>query len=84
MMRDSGFFVFLSPPVTKKYDSKTKAKTVIAEGCLTHDGFFIFRWGHSKSKNGILYKDSIVDVAKPEMNIKVYLHGQRVYLKAGT
>jgi len=36
------------PPVTKKYDSRTKAKTTIAEGGFTHPGFFSFKLGTSK------------------------------------
>lgn len=40
------------PPVTKKYDSNTSEKIVMADGAWNHDGCLIFRFGTSNTKNG--------------------------------
>ena len=42
------------PPVTKKYDKRTIENINIADGCFTHPGLFSFRFGTSKTVNGIL------------------------------
>lgn len=52
------------PPVTKKYDRRTKAKTTIAEGGFTHPGFFSFKLGTSKMWKGIPYKASILNTKR--------------------
>lgn len=52
------------PPVTKKYDRRTKAKTIIADGGFTHPGFFNFRLGTSKMWKGIPYKASILNTRR--------------------
>ena len=49
------------PPVTKKYERRTKAKTTMADGAFTHPGFFNFRFGTSKTWKGIAYKASILE-----------------------
>lgn len=54
------------PPVTKKYDRRTKAKTTIAEGGFTHPGFFSFKLGTSKMWKGIPYKASILNTKRKE------------------
>lgn len=48
------------PPVTKKYENKTNVKTVMGDGCLSHEGCFIFKLGTSKIRNGKLYSDSSI------------------------
>lgn len=52
------------PPVTKKYDRRTKAKTTIAEGGFSHPGFFSFKLGTSKMWKGIPYKASILNTKR--------------------
>ena len=54
------------PPVTKKYDRRTKAKTTIAEGGFSHPGFFSFKLGTSKMWKGIPYKASILNTKRKE------------------
>ncbi len=54
-------YCFKVPPQTIKYDNRTKANTVIADGWWNHDGFLIFRWGTSRMENGILYRASIIE-----------------------
>lgn len=48
-----------SPPVMRKYDTTTRAYTVMADGMCTHGGFFSFRLGHSSTKNGTRYRVSM-------------------------
>lgn len=52
------------PPVTKKYDRRTKAKTTIADGGFTHPGFFSFKLGTSKIWKGNPYKASILNTKR--------------------
>lgn len=52
------------PPVTKKYDRRTKAKTTIADGGFSHPGFLNFRLGTSKMWKGIPYKASILNTRR--------------------
>jgi len=52
------------PPVTKKYDRRTKAKTTIADGGFTHPGFLSFKLGTSKIWKGIPYKASILNTKR--------------------
>ena len=54
------------PPVTKKYERRTKAKTTMADGAFTHPGFFNFRFGTSNTWKGIAYKASILERERKE------------------
>ena len=65
------------PPVTKKYDRRTKAKTTIADGGFTHPGFFSFKLGTSKIWKGIPYKASILNTKRKDtmLYIKVIMIG---------
>lgn len=47
-------YIEILPPVTKKYDKRTIENINIADGCFTHPGLFSFRFGTSKTVNGIL------------------------------
>lgn len=49
-----------SPPVTRKYESRTKTKTVFEDGFWTHVGFFSFKCGGSSTRNGRLYRVSSI------------------------
>lgn len=46
------------PPVTKKYESRTIEKMVIADGWCNHEGCLILKFGTSNTKNGNEYSVS--------------------------
>ena len=46
--------------VTRKYDKRTQEKTNIADGAFIHDGFFILRFGGSKTWKGRVKRASML------------------------
>lgn len=51
--------------MTRKYDSRTKANMAMGEGMATHDGFFNFNFGISRTKKGMLYRTSSIASRSP-------------------
>jgi hypothetical protein len=56
-----------SPAQTKKYDSRTKKKIVLADGTGT-DILLILRFGGSKNRKGMLYMNSSIFVCEKKLS----------------
>ena len=53
---------YINPPVTRKYETKTKNRTVFAEGCTSHDGLLNFKSGTASNEKIVGYKHSLKQI----------------------